>query len=202
MSMREAATQRSPRVRKSPRRRARAAGPPTRPRRDQQGFVLLTVLFALLLVTLVATAILGLVNVSQKVVAGTAAGNERFRDIDGALEQAVNSARADASLAGLTGASCASVTFPAYQGITVTCADPDPAASIIPPLSGPLPPNPNDDFRVLDFTAQLGGSDIGRARVRIQDRPPGGNLLVGYRMQVCDWQIGQALSGAMEKCPT
>ena len=57
------------------------------------------------------------------------------------------------------------------------------------------------------LSAGVGNSDlllvIGDALVRIDDRPPGSSaVLEGFRMQVCDWQIGKALAGSMEACPT
>ena len=97
-------------------------------------------------------------------------------------------------MAGVTGQACSAIAFAAQDGLSVSCTNPDLSAI------GKL--NPNNDYRVLDFTVSDGGAAVGRARVRVEDRPAGSTaILEGYRMQVCDWQIGKALAGEMEACP-
>lgn len=163
--------------------------------RSEDGFILMTVLLGLLLVTIVTVSIMGFLAVSQKVVDSSATGAARFRAIDGALETAVNTARSDGRLATVTGVLCSTITFADYEGYQISCTNPD--------LSSISKLNPNNDYRVLDFTVKSQGAAVGRARVRIDDRPPGSSaVLEGFRMQVCDWQIGKALAGSMEACPT
>lgn len=173
---------------------------PTERDRSQHGFVLMTVLLALVLVTVATMSIIGFLMVNQRVVDSSANGTRRFRDIDGALEETVNLLRSRSDLAGATGVLCEDLSaLPGYKGFTASCSspvmnNPDPALNR---------PNPNENYRVLDVEILDGSSPIGRARVRVDDRVPGGtSLLVGYRLQVCDWQIGQALAGPMNECPT
>lgn len=152
------------------------------------------VLVALVILTTVALSLVGLVSTTQKLDQGTAASNKRIRDIDGALETALNQLRNATELAGVTGIPCSSgtITIPAYLGINVVCSNPT--------LSGVT--NPNAAYRVLQLTASSAGTAVGRATVRIDDQVGGGVKVVGASVTVCEWQIGGQLATPAGTCPT
>lgn len=151
--------------------------------RGDDGYVLLTVLGVVLLLTAIGVALLTLVLTSLRMAHVSEQRADSDRSADSALETALQKWRSDESLVGIP-ANGASPAVPAAlcstkqlvrDGLTITCAN-----------EGAL----NPERRVLNVSVKDGSGDfVGRARVRIFDEVNNVRS-VGHSLEVCDWLIG------------
>lgn len=150
-------------------------------RPDSAGYILLTVLGVILLLTLIGLALLTYVWSALGLTRAAIENADTMRAIDGAMETALQQARGNLG-------SCPAVAV-TQSGVTAECV-----FETNPPVQGPV-----SDSRIIDITAEKNSQLIGRARVRVTDLvafedttkvPPVREMAEGYAVEVCDWQIG------------
>jgi hypothetical protein len=167
--------------------------------RDQQGFVLVLVLGVVFFFALVGAAILSQTTTSGRVVTHLASSTATTREYDGALEKAVSWFRTQASH---DNADC---TNPAPNV-------PDPALGPTPNpwlpagsytfscIPGSVPPGQEDLMRLLEIDVSKDGFLVARAQVRFHDKTDSGVDLLGYTVEVCDWQLGDQVNTGLQDC--
>lgn len=143
----------------------------------QDGFVLMMVLGVMLMLSIIGLALLGLVSTTATATGSSIELGSALRDVDGALESAVQTWRDDASLVSL--GTCGGKTT-TYRDLTISCGD-----------AAPFTP----EQRIMNLTATRSGGVAGMARVRITDKVNGQPVL-GYSIEVCDWLLGSDATSA------
>lgn len=172
-------------------------------RPNQDGFVLIIVLGLVFVCAVIGLAVLSLTQTTAKVVSGAAKTTESVRAIDGSLEQAVSQFRLDDTA---VAKSCADVSgnpkkivnanevsgdfVVGTRTFEVKCDDSTGAAT-----------DWNAGSRDVIMTVTYSGQTtvVGRARVKIQD-VTNNTRLVGFTLEVCDWQLGAAVFSTLNGC--
>lgn len=159
------------------------------------------VLGILFFVGVAGIALMALTGSTAKVTTGLGRAVASTRQVDASLELAVNAVRLDDSN---VGRSCWNYSFnglPASIGMRCwggTATVPAGSPCAVDPTTQPQG-DYNNGFRDMVLTACKGGSLVGRARIKVFDRV-NSTPLPGYTLQVCDWQIGAALSTGLRAC--
>ena len=177
-------------------------------RRAQSGFVLAIVLGLLFVFSIIGLALMSMTNSTNKVVTGLAAATESMRSVDGALESAVAVVRITPvnPFSGTVGTSCAGkVKNPAEvdenfvvgtKRFVVTCTD----STLFTTGSASVTDYANGSRDMVLTASPDGSSDVvGRARIKVQDQT-NNTSVIGYTLEVCDWQLGAAVSSTLNGC--
>lgn len=155
--------------------------------RDEGGWVLPTVMGVLLFLTVISVALLTYVFAGLRLTRASIDSANRVRAIDGAMETGLQGVRSDTSV-------CANLDR-TVQGYRVTCID---------DVGSPVDAGATE-VRGLKLIAEASdGSVAGQAKVRIIDLVVNSTprqLSVGYKVEVCDWQLGgKAASKPLKDC--
>ncbi len=138
--------------------------------RGQSGQAMLLMLGITLFIFIISIALLAMTSSSAKVARGSVENSTDFRDVDSALEKAVNAIgkAADSSPT----ISCDDLALPSSGPVTTSCSQPDAA-----------------DLSVLDITAQRDSNTVGSARIRVRPAISDEAGSSGARVDICDWQL-------------
>jgi hypothetical protein len=149
-------------------------------------------------------------NTAAAVTVGIADATQNTREIDGVLDTAVQEIRTDSANVAPDASTpapspCSTYLFPntvaAYTSggaakFDVTCQQPTPSGSC------PDPSSCRDEIiSVYPAGAAHTTADLlGQTRIVIHDKIASGEPLPGYTLDVCDWQIGDALDSTTNSC--